>query len=219
MRLGIFGGTFDPVHYGHLLLAETAREQCRLDQVWFVPAAVPPHKQQRTITEADHRVEMLKLALAGDEAFQVSTCELDRGGVSFTVDTLAELVQADPARELYLILGADSLADLPHWREPRRICELATLIVAHRAGSATPNLDCLGELVSAERRAQFDQYQIEMPRVDLSSSDIRARVAMGRSIRYRTPRAVEKYIETAGLYRTLEEPAPSRATAKRTCGG
>ena len=119
MRLGIFGGTFDPVHYGHLLLAELCREACRLDQVWFVPAATPPHKSPRAITPAGQRLEMLELAVGGNECFAVSRLEVDRGGVSYTVDTLAELKAADPQRELFFLLGGDSLKDLPHWREPR----------------------------------------------------------------------------------------------------
>lgn len=119
MRLGIFGGTFDPIHYGHLLLAEFCREACRLDRVWFVPAATPPHKSPREITPAGQRLEMLELAVGGNEFFAVSRMEVDRGGVSYTVDTLAELKAADPQRELFFLLGGDSLKDLPQWREPR----------------------------------------------------------------------------------------------------
>lgn len=134
MRLGIYGGTFDPIHYGHLLLAECCREQCQLDQVWFMPAEVPPHKQAQPLTAGRQRVEMLQLAIGGHEAFAVSRLELERGGVSFTVDTLAQLHQEDPTRELFLLLGADSLLDLPNWREPERICSLATLVVVGRPG-------------------------------------------------------------------------------------
>src|SRR5262249_55888086 len=129
MRLGLFGGSFDPVHYGHLLLAETCREQCRLDAVWFVPAAVPPHKQARELSSAENRVEMLKLAIAGNEAFSVYQMEIERGGVSYTVDTLEQLHAEDPTRELFFLMGADSLADLPTWRNPRRICELAIPLI------------------------------------------------------------------------------------------
>ena len=118
MRLGIFGGSFDPVHYGHLLLAESCREQCRLDEVWFVPAAAPPHKRSRELTAGQHRIEMLRLAVGGHAAFQVSTLEIERGGLSYTVDTLAEIQQHQPAAELFLLMGADSLVDLPSWREP-----------------------------------------------------------------------------------------------------
>lgn len=201
MRLGLFGGTFDPVHYGHLLLAEFCREQCHLDDVWFMPAAVPPHKQRHDLTPARQRIEMLELAIGGHEAFAVSRLEVERGGVSYTVDTLTELRAEQPERELFLLLGADSLADLPHWREAARICELATPVVVRRPGSFEPSFDVLAGLVSAERLEQTRANLVEMPRIELSSREIRRRVAAGLSIRYQTPRAVEKYIETAGLYR------------------
>lgn len=201
MRIGIFGGSFDPVHYGHLLLAESAREQAALDEVWFVPAAIPPHKQTRELTAAKHRVEMLNLAIGGHETFRVSTIEIDRGGVSYTVETLAAIHAEQPDAELFLLIGADSLADLPTWREPARICELALPIAVGRPGSPPPSYDALAGLLSPERLALARQHTVEMPLIGLSSTDLRARVAAGRSIRYRTPRAVEKYIETQRLYR------------------
>jgi nicotinate-nucleotide adenylyltransferase len=202
MRLGIFGGSFDPVHYGHLLLAEHCREQCRLAAVWFVPAAVPPHKQDWNLSAAADRIEMLKLALGGNEKFAVWTGEIDRGGVSYTVDTLEQLQQEDPQRELFFLMGADSLADLPTWRQPKRICELATPVVVRRAGSPAVDDAVLAQLMSAERLAIARENRVEMPIIDLSASEIRRRVAEGQSIRYRAPRAVEKYIEASGLYRT-----------------
>jgi nicotinate-nucleotide adenylyltransferase len=201
MRLGIFGGTFDPVHYGHLLLAECCREQARLDEVWFVPAATAPHKVDRTPAPADKRIEMLQLAIGGHEAFRVSRIETDRGGVSYTVDTLAAIHAEQPDAELYFLLGGDSLEDLPTWREPKQICEFATPLVVRRAGSHEPDYAALETLVGHERSEAIRRQQIEMPRIELSSSDLRHRVAEGRSIRYRTPRAVEQYIATAGLYR------------------
>jgi len=207
MRLGILGGTFDPVHYGHLLLAESCREQLRLDAVWFLPAAVPPHKQRRAIAPEADRVEMLLLATSGNEAYSVCRHEIERGGVNYTVDTLQALKAQDPSRELFFLMGADSLGDLPGWREPRRICELATPAVVARSNPAAEgageSLDWsrLAALTSPERLAAIRACQVQMPRVDLSASDIRRRVAGGKSIRYQTPRAVEKYIETHGLYR------------------
>lgn len=201
MRLGIFGGTFDPVHFGHLLLAEYCREACRLDQVWFVPAATPPHKSPQEITPAGQRLEMLELAVGGNEFFAVSRIEVERGGISYTVNTLAELKATDPQRELFFLLGGDSLEDLPQWREPARICELALPVVVRRPGVAEPNFDSLTGHVSAQRLEQIRSSQVQMPQIDLSSSEIRRRTATGLSIRYQTPRAVEKYIETAGLYR------------------
>lgn len=201
MRLGIFGGAFDPVHYGHLLLAELCREACRLDQVWFVPAAAPPHKRHYAVTPAQHRIEMLELAIGGNERFAVSRLEVDRGGVSYTVETLAQLKAEAPERELFFLLGADSLVDLPSWREPAKICELAIPVAVRRPGVAEPNFDVLSQLVSPERLEETRRHQVEMPQIGLSSREIRRRVAAGLSIRYQTPRSVEKYIETAGLYR------------------
>lgn len=201
MRIGLLGGTFDPIHYGHLLLAESCREQGQLDEVWFIPAAVPPHKQQQTLSPAAARLEMLKLAIGGHEAFRVSEIELARGGVSYTVDTLAAIRAERPEAELFLLIGADSLVDLPTWREPRRICELATPMTVGRPGSPPPNYRVLDGIVDPARLATFAGNHVEMPLVGISSRDLRRRVAEGRSIRYQVPRAVERYIETVGLYR------------------
>jgi nicotinate-nucleotide adenylyltransferase len=200
MRLGLFGGTFDPVHLGHLLLAEYCREQCQLDAVWFVPAAEPPHKQRPDLTPAEQRIEMLQLAIGGHEAFSVCTREIERGGVSYTVDTLSELAAEDAGRQLFFLLGADSLVDLPRWREPARICDLALPVVAARPGSPPPDYEPLAGLVSPDRLAEIRRHQVEMPQIGISSRDIRRRVAAGHTIRYQTPRAVEKFIETARLY-------------------
>ena len=209
MRLGVFGGSFDPVHYGHLLLAESCREQCRLDQVWFVPAATPPHKRDRELSPGPQRVEMLRLAVAGQECFQVATLELDRGGISYTVDTLRDIQRQQPAADVFLLMGADSLVDLPGWREPEAICRMAIPVAVRRAGAPEPDFNILQPVVDAERLQVVRRHQVEMPVVGFSSRDIRARVEMGQSIRYRTARAVEKYIETHGLYRGLRESRTS----------
>jgi len=201
MRIGIFGGTFDPVHYGHLLLAETCRQQCDLDQVWFLPASVPPHKQERTLTPANRRTEMLELAIAGQEAFVVSPLEIERGGISYTVDTLSAIRQQHPDAELFFLMGADSLRDLPTWRQTQRICELATPVVVRRRGAPEPDFNVLNDIVGEERLADIRQHQVEMPVVEFSSTAIRQAIAAGRGVLYQTPRAVEKYIETHGLYR------------------
>lgn len=200
MRLGLFGGSFDPIHLGHLMLAESALEQRGLDEVRFLPAAVPPHKLGRHLTSGPARAEMLELATAGHPGFSVSRYEIDRGGVSYTVQTLDHFRELDPAGQLFFILGADMLADLPNWREAARICELAVPIAACRAGQPEVDFDCLADIASRERIEEIRQHRIESPLIELSSSEIRRRVAGGSSIRYRTPRAVEKYIETHGLY-------------------
>jgi nicotinate-nucleotide adenylyltransferase len=201
MRLGIFGGTFDPVHYGHLLLAEACREQRQLDEVWFVPAAVPPHKQRRDVTSGKRRIAMLELAIGGHAALRASHVEIERGGVSFTVDTLACVRRQQPDAELFLLMGADTLLDLPSWKEPSRICQLALPVVVRRWKTPAPSLDVLSGFASAGLVERIRSHQVEMPLIELSSTDIRQRVASGGSIRFRTPRAVERYIETHGLYR------------------
>ncbi len=200
MRLGLYGGSFDPVHYGHLLLAECCRETLRLDEVWLIPAAIPPHKQTQQKAAGKHRLQMIELALAGHEQIRASSLEIDRGGVSYTVETLAQVHQLHPRATLFLLMGADSLHDLPTWRQPDRICALSLPTVVRRGGAAEPDFGVLAPLVSAERLAMIRSAQVRMPLIELSSTDLRERAAGGQSLRYRTPRAVEKYIETHGLY-------------------
>jgi nicotinate-nucleotide adenylyltransferase len=200
MRLGLFGGSFDPVHYGHLLLAECCREQCRLDQVHFLPAAVPPHKQQRDLTPAEPRVEMLELAIAGHEPFSVDRYEIERGGVSYTVDTLRHYHSQYPGSEFFLLLGADMLLDLPLWHEASQVCELAIPVVAGRPGFDEPDFSCLDQIASPEQIDTFRRHQVTMPQIGISSTEIRRRVAAGLSIRFWTPRAVEECIREHGLY-------------------
>lgn len=206
MRIGLFGGSFDPVHYGHLLLAEFCREEVPLDEVWFVPAAVSPHKTDQEPASATDRLEMLKLAVAGHEAFRVDAEEIERGGVSYTVDTLAGLHENQSDCELFFLMGADSLASFPKWHEPARICELATLVVVDRAGDPPADFSALEEICTPSQLEAIRAHHVRMALVDFSSSAIRERVAAGKSIRYQTPRAVEKYIQTHGLYRSASHP-------------
>jgi nicotinate-nucleotide adenylyltransferase len=202
MRLGIYGGTFDPIHLGHLLLAECCREQLGLDAVWFLPAAIPPHKQEHELTPAQNRIDMLELAVCGNAAFSVCRYETDRGGVNYTTETLSCLREQNPAAEFFLLVGADMLHDLPHWREPARICEQALVVGVRRAGEPPPDFDIFQGIAAPERIEAMRQCAVEMPAIGLSASEIRRRVAARDGIRYRTPRAVEKYIEAHGLYRT-----------------
>ncbi|HEY5311841.1 MAG TPA: nicotinate-nucleotide adenylyltransferase [Pirellulales bacterium] len=202
-RLGIFGGTFDPVHYGHLLLAECCREQCGLDEVWFLPAASPPHKRRRELTPAPLRIEMLELAIGGYEPFSVCRLEIQRGGLSYTVETLAEIHEQRPEAELFFLLGGDSWHDLPSWKQPERICQLATLVIVHRPQSPAIEPAALSQATFVGA-GSLPPVVVEMPQIDLASRDLRQRVAAGRGVRFRTPRAVEKYIETHGLYRPAE---------------
>jgi nicotinate-nucleotide adenylyltransferase len=205
MRIGVFGGSFDPVHDGHLIAAECAREQARLDQVLFMPAATPPHKPERILAAGRHRLEMLLLATGGNDAFAVSELELDRGGTSYTVDTLATLAAARPDDELVLLLGPDSLAGLPGWREPARIAALAEIVPVERDSLDDLPADAaaagLTDLFGAEAVAAMLARRVRMPAIGIRATELRAAVAAGASIRYRTPRAVERYIATHGLYR------------------
>lgn len=200
MRIGIFGGTFDPIHYGHLLLAESCLEQCELASVWFIPAGIPPHKRSRLISDDKQRTEMISLAISGHSGFRLNTIELEREGVSFTVDTLESLTSEHPENEFFLLMGADSLDDFPQWRSPARICELAIPVVVRRPGYDSPNMQTLANFMSADRLTKAEELQVESPLIDFSSTVIRSRVQAGQSIRFRTPRSVEKYIETQGLY-------------------
>jgi len=198
-RIAVFGGTFDPVHLGHLIMAEQCREQARLDEVWFLPAARPPHKQRHQVTPFDKRVEMLELAIAGQPAFRVEEIENERPGPSFLVQTLEDLAARRPDVELHFLIGSDSLHDLPQWRQPERIVELAALLVVPRAGHPLP---AEGELRSSLGGLRLQV--VDMPLIDISSRDLRQRAAEGRSVRYLVPRAVECYIETHRLYRAGE---------------
>ncbi len=200
MRIGIFGGSFDPVHYGHLLLAEMCREQCELDEVRLVPAAIPPHKQGKGRAADEHRLEMLNLAVGGHQSIVAWDVELQRGGVSYTIDTLRTLRAEQPEDELFFLMGADSLFDLPSWREPREICEIASIVVVNRPGSADVDFSVLDDIIPAERQAVLQRLVVNMPQMGISSTEIRDRIATGRSIRFQTPRAVEQFIEAASLY-------------------
>jgi nicotinate-nucleotide adenylyltransferase len=202
MRLGIFGGTFDPVHLAHLVMADQCREQARLDQVLFIPAPRPPHKREQPVTPFAQRVEMLGLAISGQPAFRIDELERDRPGPSYTADTLQELKERDPAAELCLIVGSDSLHDLPVWYEPARILELATLLVVARPGSAVLSEEALRANLKLPAVHPVRVQRVDMPLLEIASRDIRRRLTEGRSVRYLIPRAVEAYIADKGLYGT-----------------
>jgi nicotinate-nucleotide adenylyltransferase len=201
MRVGVFGGTFDPVHHGHLILAEQCREQGRLDEVLFVPASRPPHKP-RPAARFEQRVEMLALALAGNPSFRIEEVEKERDGPSYTVDTLAELRRRRPGDDLLLLVGGDTIRDFHLWYEPRRILELAGLLVMRRPESLPPDREELRTRLDLPTGAAIPMDVVQAPLIDISSHDLRLRVAAGRSIRYLLPRAVECYIHDKRLYRT-----------------
>jgi len=200
MQVGIFGGTFDPIHLGHLILVEQCRDQAKLDQVLFIPAASPPHKQQQSLTPFDRRVEMLSLAISGHAAFRIDELEKERTGPSYTVDTLTQLQSQRPGDSFHFILGSDSLQDLPMWYQPKRILELATLIVMVRADWPPFSEKQLRDALKLEDAFALRYQIVEAPLITISSRDIRRRIADGRSVRYMLPRAVEAYIQEKGLY-------------------
>lgn len=200
MRIGIFGGSFDPIHYGHLILAELCREQCELDEVRLVPAAIPPHKQGKNRAPDQLRWEMLQLAIGGHPQLVGWDFELERGGVSYTVDTLEHLNKQQPSDEVFFLMGADSLADLSTWRQPERICELANIVVMNRPNSGPVDFQVLSGVTSQQRINEFQSQAVNMPLIEISSSDLRSRISRGQSIRFQTPRAVEQFIANAGLY-------------------
>ena len=200
MRLGIFGGSFDPIHYGHLILAEHCREQAELDEVWFVPSATAPHKQDGAQLSKRQRMELVELAIRGHPAFRVSNMELERGGISYTVDTLNQIREERPEDELFFLMGADSLGHFASWKEPTQICELALPLVVNRPGADDVDLEKLRPFVGDSRMEALAAVQIQSPLIEISSSEIRRRVGAGESIRYLLPRSVEKYIEAQKLY-------------------
>jgi nicotinate-nucleotide adenylyltransferase len=200
MKIGILGGTFDPIHFGHLLMAEWVREAISLDEIWFMPALRPPHKMGNSITSDSQRVDMIKLAIAGHPQFRLSMVEVDRGGVSYTVETLERLHQDQPEVKWYLLMGADSLDDFATWRSPRRICELATPVVVGRVNAQPVDLQRFAELTTPERLNEIRSCTVDFPLIELSSTEMRRRVAQGLSIRYQTPRSVEVFIQAQGLY-------------------
>lgn len=194
MRIGLFGGTFDPIHVGHLILAEACREACSLDKVLFIVAGEPPHKG-RPRTAAKHRLEMVELAIAGNAAFEASEIELARPGPHYSFETLEQVAAQRPSDELFFLIGADSLADLPGWRHPERICELASLVVVNRPGTRP---ETIANYQPPAGSRPF--HHVTMPDVGIASRVIRKQRAEGQSIRYQVPRAVEMYLIGHGLY-------------------
>jgi nicotinate-nucleotide adenylyltransferase len=201
-RIGVMGGTFDPIHHGHLVAAAEVHHAFSLDRVVFVPTGSPWQKSDSPVTPAEQRLEMTELAIASNDAFDVSRIEVDRGGPTYTVDTLRELhgrelhgraMRADGASELYFITGADAILEILTWKDPDEALELATFVAVTRPGH---ELADLGPLAFKDR-----VVVLEIPALAISSTDIRRRVAEGRPIRYLVPDAVASYIAEHGLYR------------------
>lgn len=202
-RLGIMGGTFDPIHHGHLAVAEEARSGFGLERVVFIPNGQPPHKKAYEVSEGEHRYNMCLLATASNPYFTVSRVELERPGPSYTVDTLRSLRGVlGPAVGIYFITGADALLEIMTWREPDAILAEALIVAVHRPGF---DLGSIETALGAERAARV--RPMPMPGLEISSTDLRRRVAEGRSARYLLPEAVAAYIDKHGLYLEALPPA------------
>ena len=198
MNIGILGGTFDPVHNGHLIVADVAREQLNLNEVLFIPVGQPWLKPERIITAAEHRLQMLRLALDDTPYFSISEIEIERSGPTYTVDTLTALKeQLNAEDELFFILGQDSLMQLPQWHEAPNLIELCYLVAAPRPGVKKPDLKALEAAIPGVTQRVMLMKQ---PQVDINATDIRERVARGLSVRHLVPEPVNRYIKENRLY-------------------
>lgn len=202
MRLGVFGGTFDPPHLGHLILAEAAREQLALACVLWVVAGLSPLKREQELSPVDVRIEMAQAAIAGHPAFALSRADVDRSGPHYSVDTLDVIAREHPGAELYLIMGEDSLRDLPRWHRPTELIAECRLAVFQRPGVETDLSNLETALPGLTPRVNW----VNAPQIDIASSDLRRRVRSGESIRYLVPDAVRELIEQHGLY---QSPIPN----------
>lgn len=202
-KIGVFGGTFDPIHLGHLIVAEEAAERLGLEKVFFVPAKDPWRKPRKDVADAVDRLKMVRLAVEGNPRFSVSTVDMEREGPSYSVDTLEDLRRSEGASaDFHFILGYDALADLPNWREPGRLADIAHLVAVVRPGYRVDWSALERVVANAQERIAL----LEIPEVGISSTELRRRVAEGRSIRYWVPESVDAYIRSQGLYRAPEQP-------------
>jgi len=189
-KIGLLGGTFDPPHLAHLVLAQTALGELKLDEIWFIPAFRPPHKRGEKISPFQHRLQMLRLAIRGNKRFKVLTVEKEKGGLSYTVETLPLLRQKHPHTQFFLLLGSDNLSELGGWREPEKIFSMARPVFAHRP-------------LTNEKLPVWLEHAVWLsnPRLEISATDLRNRIRAGKNIRYLVPEAVERYIQKKGLYK------------------
>ena len=200
-KIGLFGGSFNPIHQGHLLLAEQAREALKLDKVIFIPARMPPHKNPRGLAKGEDRLRMVRLAIAGNPHFEASSVEMRRRGVSYTVDTVNKLRRRfGKTAELYFLIGMDTVKELSTWKDIRELTELCRFVPLSRPGVKRAKIGDLVPPLSRVRAQEILRAAVPMPLVDISSSDIRNRIAEGRSIRYMMSDAVAAYILRKKLY-------------------
>jgi len=198
MKVGVLGGTFDPIHNGHIIVAEEVRARLNLAEILFVPAGLPWLRMNNTTSLAEHRVQMVRLAIDDKPYFKLSTIEIERAGPSYTVDTIAELEsELSEEDELFFILGWDCLADLPKWREPSRLIEMCYLVAVPRVGYSLPDLRSMEAFLPGLTQRVI---LLNTPLIDINASEIRDRVAQGLSIEHLVPEPVERYIRGQGLY-------------------
>ncbi|MBE5927618.1 MAG: nicotinate-nucleotide adenylyltransferase [Lachnospiraceae bacterium] len=200
-KVGILGGTFDPIHLGHLIIGENAYDECGLENVFVMPSGQPPHKENSTISDEKHRSTMVKLAIAGNKHFEYSDFELNRKGNIYTADTLELLTSKYPDTHFYFILGEDSLLDIEKWYEPARIMELCSIVVTHRNDGDDTLLNKHIEYLKCKYNA--DIIKLDVPLIDISSTNIRERVSQGKTIRYFVNSEVEGYIYKNNLYKEV----------------
>ena len=199
MKTGILGGTFDPVHTGHIMVADVAKDELGLTEVVFVPAGKPWLKAGASILSAEHRLNMVRMAIAGKSCFKASTMEIERKGPTYSVDTMAEMGrEIDDNDELLFIIGWDNLMELPRWHQPERLISLCRLVAVPRVGFTVPDLASIEASIPGISQRVI---MLDKPQIDISASAIRKRVRQGLSISHLVPEAVEKYIKENGLYR------------------
>ncbi|MCL2118517.1 MAG: nicotinate-nucleotide adenylyltransferase [Planctomycetaceae bacterium] len=204
MRYGIFGGSFDPIHWGHLLLAETCLRKANLDRIIFVPSGCSPHRAKAKQTPGELRAEMIELAITGYEEFSVSRFEIEREKTSYTVETVRHFRDSLLDAERFLLVGADMYYDLPHWYEVSEILKTVIPIGVYRPGAPPPHAEVFQDLVPPERLELFRRHVVQMPLIEISSTMIREAVAEGESVRFLMPRPVEALIRSHRLYHTEE---------------
>jgi len=201
-NIGLFGGTFDPPHLGHLIIAQSLVEQVPLDRMVFVPSGHPPHKQDRVLTAGDYRIRMLELALADNPAFSISDWELHQASLTYTIHSVRHYHEEYPDAQLFWIIGADNLADLPTWHQFDRLIEEVQIVTAWRGGFDIDRV--LAGLRPQLTEAQFERLRtrvVRTPQIEICAQDLRTRVRAGLTLRYHVPPAVENYIRREGLYR------------------
>ncbi len=200
-RIGLYGGSFDPIHVGHLISARALAEQIGLSRVILIPAGVPPHKRGHPLTPADHRLAMARLAVQDDPLFEVDDCELLRTGPSYTIETIeAYRARLGGDAALYWIIGCDSLAELPTWHRVADLVERVQIVTMVRPGSSPPPAEVLATSVGDKAAKLLLESCYQTPAIEISATDIRSRVGTGRSIRYLVPEAVRRYIEQNRIY-------------------